>query len=372
MTPYFSPPSTRVGALLIVLVLSLFVIIILSSENDHMVQATTSECRYPKGNVNQKRKGAVLALAVDTLHQEIESQLLSHVFELQEQALTQEGRILNDEDLEFTEFLEQELIDSSGQVTKSLFRRRLGRRLRRLGRRLKRVVRRVTHGVGRVGRRFKRGFRSFGRRFRRLRRRFGRGLRRLGRRLGRRIGRGLRRLGRRLGRGLRRFGRVVRQLNSALVKTVKAVVKVLKTVLKEVTSLITPKAKEIVASSVPKFTGATGPTNKVMENRTPFKGLGGECVSCRVDCMKVYPAAGGSLFSKCSKRFHYYGCQLVAPCMHPSTATDSEIEGMIGICVVRNGCELNQSVWGEITWVNAKHILQTVIGRVRASGVSTE
>ena len=187
-------------------------------------------------------------------------------------------------------------------------------------------------------------------------------LRRLGRRLrrlGRRLGRGLRRIGRGIGRIARGIGRVVKKVARAVVKAIKALVKALG---------FSKKARVIIENSVSKWNGKTGPYHQTVTNRAPFvSGEKKECVACRVDCMKHYSGLRGAIFTGCKDRYHYYGCQAVAPCFTPSSASDSEVEGMVGICIFRNGCNLRADFFG--LGPNTPQ-LQRLLGGVRSSGVT--
>ncbi|KAG2387079.1 hypothetical protein C9374_002114 [Naegleria lovaniensis] len=169
----------------------------------------------------------------------------------------------------------------------------------------------------------------------------------------------VRRLGRRIGRAFKRIGRFIGRVLKGLVRFLGRVFGFSK------------KAKKIIKDSLGDYNGATGPTKHKKENRLPFVGhmARASCIACRVNCMKSFNALGGPLFSSCKTQYYYYGCRQTAPCFEPTTAEDSVIEGMIGICMYRNGCQVVRQ-WSQVG-LNPL-VLQRVIGRIRQSQVSAE
>ena len=93
------------------------------------------------------------------------------------------------------------------------------------------------------------------------------------------------------------------------------------------------------------------------------------CVACRVDCLKEYSTIDGSMFSSCGQRYYYYGCQAVKPCFQTSTASDDEIEGMIGICAYRNDCKF-KGEWKAVS--DNQLVADKLVGRIRGAGQNPE
>ncbi|KAF0984445.1 hypothetical protein FDP41_000344 [Naegleria fowleri] len=265
------PTTTKISLFLVLCLLFVCALTLMPNVN-----ATTSECRYPAGSVNNKRKGTVLSH--DEIEEIVEGHILSRIAleEDDENALTEEDLAILSE---HAETLSEHPV--------------LFRRFRRFFRRVGRVFRRIGRFIGRV---LKGVFKLFG------------------------------------------FSR---------------------------------KAKKIIEDSPKDWNGATGPTELKKKNQLPFVGHVAKtpCIACRVNCMKHYNALGGSLFSSCKTQFYYYGCRQTAPCYEPTTAEDSVIEGMIGICMYRNGCQLVPQ-WEQVG--RNLMTLQQVIGRIRQSQVSAE
>ena len=120
--------------------------------------------------------------------------------------------------------------------------------------------------------------------------------------------------------------------------------------------LMTPKENEVTGDTLlvynaisttaksnvdanPDYYKITGPLNKQVGDRVPFKGIQSQkCVACVLDCMSNFPHQG-QVFSSCDQRFYYYGCNLVDVCWG-SNAPASTIQVGIGLCIQKNGCVL--------------------------------
>ncbi|EFC41603.1 predicted protein [Naegleria gruberi] len=152
-------------------------------------------------------------------------------------------------------------------------------------------------------------------------------------------------------------------------------------------------AQEIINQSIATFDGAVGPSNKALPNRrilTSKKGILKEqdedykrqqekqemwepidtsCVACRVDCMKTYSQVGGSIFESCKFQYYYYGCKYHDECFMATTTSDEKIKGMLGICLLRNGCKL-KGEWNSYGVDDA--VTGRLLGKLRASNEKPE
>ncbi|KAL9650709.1 hypothetical protein ABK040_001764 [Willaertia magna] len=186
------------------------------------------------------------------------------------------------------------------------------------------------------------------------------------------IGKGIKKAAKKVGKGVKKVGKKIgkaaKKVGKAVAKVAKAIGKALKKFFKGFGHLFSKKAKKIIQESKSTF-DVTGPTNKVQPNRVSFQAAkAAECVACRVDCMEGF--SGRKIFSRCTKHYYYYGCQANKPCIQPGTASDDEIEGMIGICQVRGGCDLAPHWKNAISGVDAqdKQLLKKIVETIRNAG----
>ena len=109
----------------------------------------------------------------------------------------------------------------------------------------------------------------------------------------------------------------------------------------------TMEALNIMFKAKKKFDGFLGPHTQRLPPIPFVSDKQTSCVACRVDCLKRWNGLDRrSIFSKCKKQFYYYGCDKIAPCLRTrgNGANLEEVEGMLGICYDRNGCELDRLV----------------------------